>query len=122
LANNIIGFDVNNTGDVLMNVNIPPGRRLVLMNRSGLAMVSFTTILRGGEPTTSYTNFDMRDDGTIYFMAIDVMDRHVLFSRPPASVNPQSFPKLPLLAGSLSHEGNSYCFDTEEISREARFQ
>jgi hypothetical protein len=30
-----------------------------------------------------YTTFDMRDDGTIYFMALDVLDRHVLFRAVP---------------------------------------
>ncbi len=84
LPNNIIGFDVNNNGDILMNVNIPPGAGLVLKNQNGSAMVSFTNDLTKVEnQLLRYTNFDIRDDGTIYFMAIDVLDRHVLFRARP---------------------------------------
>jgi hypothetical protein len=85
-ANSIAGFDVNNNGDILMNVNIPPGAGLVLKNQSGVAMVSFTNDLTKVEnQLLRYTNFDMRDDGTIYFMALDVLDRHVLFRARPNS-------------------------------------
>lgn len=47
-------------------------------------MVSFTNDLTKVEnQLLRYTNFDIRDDGTIYFMAIDVLDRHVLFGARP---------------------------------------
>jgi hypothetical protein len=84
LPNSIVNFDVNNNGDILMNVNIPPGAGLVLKNQRGLSMVSFTNDLTKVEnQLLRYTTFDMRDDGTIYFMALDVLDRHVLFRAVP---------------------------------------
>ncbi len=65
-------------------MNIPPGVGLVLKNQTGSAMVSFTNDLTKVEnQLLRYTNFDIRDDGTIYFMAIDVLDRHVLFGARP---------------------------------------
>ena len=61
------------------NVNIPPGAGLVLKNQTGSAMLSFTNNLNKVEnQLLRYTNFAIRDDGTIYFMAIDFLDRHVL--------------------------------------------
>ncbi len=65
-------------------MNIPPGVGLVLKNETGSGMVSFTNDLTKVEHLLlRYTNFDIRDDGTIYFMAIDVLDRHVFFGARP---------------------------------------
>lgn len=80
-------FDVNRRGDVAFVVNNNGGTELVLRTADG----TIRTVYRTGEATPEgdrfwpYQNFelDLRDDGSLYFMGIDLLDRNVLYFAEP---------------------------------------
>ncbi len=80
-------FDANRRGDVALVLNARGGTTVMLRTADG----EFRTVYRTGEATPEGDYFrpwqpfdvDLREDGSLYFMGIDILDRHVLYHAQP---------------------------------------
>ncbi|MGH9719598.1 MAG: hypothetical protein ACRD8O_05260, partial [Bryobacteraceae bacterium] len=83
-ANNIAAFEATSRGDVVFRCSSSGGQVLVRRTPTAMHLVHASFYLEGAEyPLNSYTDIDPRDDGTIYFLALDVNDRLVLLKADP---------------------------------------
>ena len=80
-------FEVNRRGDVAFVLNINGGTVTVQRNSDGVMRV----VYRAGEATEDGDRFrpwrpfdiELRDDGTLYFIGINLLDKNVLYKAEP---------------------------------------
>ena len=80
-------FDANRRGDVAFALNARGGSTVILRTADG----ELHTVYRTGEATPEGDYFrpwqpfpiDLRDDGSLYFMGVDILDRRVLYHAQP---------------------------------------
>ena len=80
-------FEVNRRGDVAFVLNINGGTVIVQRNSDGVMRV----VYRAGEATEDGDRFrpwrpfdiELRDDGTLYFIGINLLDKNVLYKAEP---------------------------------------
>ncbi len=80
-------FDVNRRGDIALSLSVTGGSALFLRTSDG----TMHTVYRTSEETDQGDRFwqwrsfdlDLRDDGSLYFIGIDLLDRHVIYLAEP---------------------------------------
>ena len=80
-------FDANSRGDIAFVLNTNGGTEVTLRASDG----SLRTVYRTGEATSEGDYFwpwqsfdiDLRDDGSLYFIGIDIFDRNVIYHAEP---------------------------------------
>ena len=81
------GFEVNRRGDIAVGVGTRGGTAVILRTADG----TIRTVYQNGELTEQGDRFwprqnfglDLRDDRTLYFIGIDLLDRNVLYRADP---------------------------------------
>ena len=83
LANSIGTFDVNRSGDVFAQCNT--NSQVLVVKRAGKYhyIHALNELTADGDLIIRTTEYDIRDDGTVYFLGLTVNDEYVLYQARP---------------------------------------
>ena len=83
VANSIAAADVNTNGDVLFQFANGVNSMVVLRNGAFKQVHNFFQPTPAGEFLIRINAMDLRDDGTVYFLAVNQFDEVVLYEAKP---------------------------------------
>src|SRR5262249_55947383 len=82
--NSIANYDVNRNGDIVAqcstNTNVLTLKRA---NGKTYYIHMFNELTADGDLLVRTSDFDLRDDGTVYFLAMNVLDEYALYMAKP---------------------------------------
>ncbi|MBL8213715.1 MAG: hypothetical protein JNK87_23555 [Bryobacterales bacterium] len=83
LVGSVGNYDVNRKGEVVAQCNPSPQVLVVKKGNQTQYIHMLNELTPDGDLLTRTSDFDIRDDGTVYFLAMTVMDEYVLYKATP---------------------------------------